>query len=130
MPPSNSFQKGNKAAPGGARKGAGRKTNHQRAVRKEAAVLAKEYMERCLPGVLAAYKQLAAGRKVKHRDPATGKILWTEVEADAPTTRHFIDKLVPSVRTETDLTLHGKVEIFTNVVPNLGPPKEPSEDEG
>ena len=61
------------------------------------------------------------GRLVKHRNKETGKVLWTEFEAEPRVTCHFIDKLLPAAKQELDLTVHGKVEVFTNVQPDLGP---------
>ena len=89
------FQKGNKIGRGngGAKPGAGRKTkawHHGNAIAKD---IAKAYIEASIKPVLHQYYQLAAGRMVnKYHE---GKVVGQEFEADAPTTRHFIDKVLP-----------------------------------
>lgn len=42
-------------------------------------------------------------------------------ETDPATVRHAVDRVLPTAKQELDLTVHGKVEVFTNVQPDLGP---------
>ena len=65
--------------------------------------------------------KLAAGRKVRHRSKDTGRVLYTEFEADPATARHYIDKILPA-KQDVDVNLSGSVVINTNVKPDLGPP--------
>lgn len=90
------FKKGNKLAKGGRRKGAGRKPDNFVQVQKAAADIAREYIEASVKPVMHTYFQLAHGRLVnKYHE---GQIVGQEFEADAPTTRHFIDKLLPEIK--------------------------------
>lgn len=88
------FQKGHKFAKGGKRNPpGGRPTKEQKEIERKAADLAREYIERSVKPVMHSYFQLAHGRLVnKYHE---GVIIGQEFEVDAPTTRHFVDKLVP-----------------------------------
>lgn len=89
------FEKGNKLAKGGKRPGAGRpkQVTSANEIKKRAAEIARDYIEASVKPVMATYFQLAHGRMVnKWHD---GKIVGAEFEADASTTRHFVDKLLP-----------------------------------
>lgn len=125
-----SFPKGHKFSPGGTKgnKG-GRPSREKKRIKKAAEALARQYIERHIKPVLLAYKQLAGGRKIKHRSVDGKKVLYTEFEADPATTRHYIDKFMPAVRTEADVNVKGIVEIFTNVSVEMGPPPKAKKDE-
>lgn len=90
------FAKGHKHAKGGKRPGSGRPSKDRARIKKAAAEIAKAYIEKHIEPVLKAYLQLAGGRMVKHHNTEDGRVLWEENEVDAPTLRHYIDKLVPS----------------------------------
>ncbi len=90
---------------GGKREGAGRKTNERKRIESRAQEIAQEFIERNIKPVLKSYLQLAGGRKVKDRNAETGKVLYTELEADSATTRHYIDKLIPAAKQTIDLNL-------------------------
>src|SRR5262245_41695443 len=72
------FDKRNKYGKGGKRKGAGRPTKTKREIKKEAAIIAKEFIETHIQSFLKSYLKLGTGKKL---DPAT--------------VRHAIDKFVP-----------------------------------
>lgn len=111
------FQKGNKHGRHGKQPGAGRPTKQQQEVKKLVAEMGRAYIEKNVDPILKAYLQLAGGRKVKHYNQQTGKYIYTEWEVDAPTLRHWIDKLVPAARQEIDIQTHGTVIVKTNVDP-------------
>jgi hypothetical protein len=92
------FENGNKHGKGGARAGSGRKSEEKKRVKQEAERIAAEYIRKHIDPVLKAYSQLAAGRFVNHYNQQTGQLIYKEWEVDAPTLRHWIDKLVPSPR--------------------------------
>jgi hypothetical protein len=107
------FEKGNKAAKGGKRNPAGgRPTRIEKEILEAAAEIAKQYIRDYLRPVLKTYGQLAAGRLVKHRHPTTGKVLWSEIEADPATTRHFIERLVPPARLALDVAVGTPEEFY------------------
>ena len=85
---------------GGKRNGAGRPSLKKIEIKKEAAVIAREFIEANVQPFLKAYKQLASGRWVNYHNRETGKLIYREWEADAPTTRHAIDKLLPEINAE------------------------------
>ena len=105
---------------GGQRPGAGRRSKVTNEIFKVAEAIAREYIRKHIRPVLKSYKQLAAGRMVKHRN-SEGKVIYTEFEADPATTRHYVDKILP---TKQDVNLTGSIVINTNVRPNLGPPRK------
>lgn len=87
------FQKGHKFFGKGGNHGGGRPKTQEVEIKKAAAVLAREYIEASVKPVMATYFQLAHGRYVnKYHE---GKIVGQEFEADAGTTRHFVDKILP-----------------------------------
>jgi hypothetical protein len=85
------FQVGNTY--GGKRKNSGRPPKIKKEIQKAAAEIAREYINRSVKPVMATYFQLAHGRIVNKWHE--GKIVGEEFEADAATTRHFVDKLLP-----------------------------------
>ena len=90
------FQKGNKLAPGGARPNSGPKSKERHEIEQTASEIAYRYIETSVKPVMHTYFQLAHGRLVnKWHD---GEIVGQEFEADAATTRHFVDKLLPEVK--------------------------------
>jgi hypothetical protein len=85
------FQVGNTY--GGKRENSGRPPKIKKEIEKAAAEIAREFINRSVKPVMATYFQLAHGRLVnKYHE---GLIVGQEFEADAPTTRHFVDKLLP-----------------------------------
>jgi len=68
---------------GGAKPGAGRKKGTQAKIEKAASEIAREFIESNVRAVLDTYLGLASG---------TGKF-----GIDPPTTRHFVDKLIPEI---------------------------------
>lgn len=112
------FRKGHKLAKGGRRKGAGRKSKTTKEIEKRAEEIARDYIERSIKPVMHTYFQLAHGRMVnKYHE---GVVVNQEFEADAATTRHFIDKLLPAAKQEVglDVGVHGTVNVYTNVDPD------------
>jgi hypothetical protein len=106
------FQKGNKLSPGGKRKGAGRKPMFEKKVSEAAEIIARKYIERYIKPVLKAYVSLAGGRWVKYRNKKTGKLLWTEFEADPATVRHYIERLIPAARQGVDIGMGTPEEFY------------------
>jgi hypothetical protein len=86
------FEKGNKLGKGGPR-GGGRPSKTKQEIKRAAAEIARDYIEASVKPVVQTYFQLAHGRLVNKWHE--GKIAGQEFEADAATTRHFIDKLLP-----------------------------------
>lgn len=110
------FRKGKdpNRAPGGKRKGAGRKRKQVVQIQKAAAVIAREYIEACVKPVMATYFQLAHGRLVNQYHE--GKIIGQEFEADPGTTRHFVDKLLPDEQIKSAQPLQITFVQFNNTV--------------
>lgn len=85
------FQKGHSY--GGAKPGAGRKPKKELEIKQAAAVIAREFIESNVKPVLNNYLRLANGW-LETRYSENG----TEYDTfcyDGPSTRHFIDKLLP-----------------------------------
>ena len=106
------FQKENKFGKGGARKGTEPKTKIEKLIQEAAQDIARKFIEDNIIPVLQTYFQLAKGRKVKHRSATTGRILWTEYEADAARTRHFVERLVPAARQGIDIAMGTPEEFY------------------
>ena len=85
------FQVGNTY--GGKRENSGRPPKIKKEIEKAAAEIAREFINRSVKPVMATYFQLAHGRIVNKWHE--GEIVGKEFEADAATTRHFVDKLLP-----------------------------------
>ena len=114
------FQKKNKLGKGGLRNPpGGRPTKEKQRIKKLAAILAQEFIEKNVKPVLKAYLQFAAGRNVKHRHAQTGDILWTEFEADPRVTQHYLDKLVPSPKLAPTDKEGNTVAPMIYITPNL-----------
>lgn len=94
------FEKGHKFATGGARPGSGRKPKAYIETKQAARDMAKAYIEASIKPVMHQYFQLAAGRMVDKWHE--GKVCGQSFEADAPTTRHFVDKLLPEEKNEKE----------------------------
>jgi hypothetical protein len=87
------FEPGNKLAKGGKRKGAGRPPKAAEQIEQRAADIAREFIESNVKPVLNNYFRLANGW-LETRYSENG----TEYDTfcyDGPTTRHFIDKVLP-----------------------------------
>lgn len=87
------FEPGNTLAKGGKREGAGRKKQTDVDIKRAAAVLAKDFIDKHARPVLDNYLKLAQGY-YEPRYTALGQEYQVFVP-DGPTTRHFIDKLIP-----------------------------------
>jgi len=79
---------------GGKRPGAGDKTKEHKAIKKAAAEIAKEYIEKHVLTVLGSYEKLIKGRIVKHYDKE-GNLICEEEVIDSAAVRHAVDTLVP-----------------------------------
>lgn len=106
------FKKGNKLSRGG-RKG----NKGGRPTKKELALRQAE-----LEGLAKA--KAALERELGKRAAKLAKRYCELAERDAATTRHAVDRVLPAAKQELDLTVHGKVEVFTNVQPDLGPQRK------
>ena len=80
--------------------------------------MAREWVERYAADVFKAWKQLAAGRPVRHYNQQTGEYLYTEREIDAATLRHWVNKLLADAPQEVDL----KGKIAHTVISNTRDP--------
>jgi signal transduction histidine kinase len=49
---------------------------------------------------------------VKYRNKETGKLLWTEFEADPATVRHYIERLIPAARQGVDIGMGTPEEFY------------------
>lgn len=88
------FQPGHKLAKGGKRKGAGRKSNTEKAIQKTVEERIRAYIEQKIDPVLSTYFKNAEGH-YETRYTALGQAYEVWV-VDAATTRHWIDKFVPA----------------------------------
>lgn len=91
------FQTGNKLSPGG-KKGnkGGRPSKSKKEIARAAAEIARDYIEQHIQPVLNNYLKLAKGWDEK-RYTALGNE-YEEFRYDGATTRHFVDKLLPTVK--------------------------------
>ena len=90
------FQKGNTY--GGKRLKAGRPSKIKQEIKKAAAEIAREYIETNMEPVLSNYLKLAKGY-YDTRYTESG-FEYEVFISDGPTTRHFIDKLLPDEQTD------------------------------
>jgi hypothetical protein len=88
------FQKGNRQARGGKRKGAGRPTKAEQEEKKVAAERAREKMEAEVEAVMDEYLRLAKGGKVKKG--SSPQTIRHAVERWLPPARHGVDISVDS----------------------------------
>ena len=94
------FQKGNKAAKGGRRNPpGGRPTKEQQEIKKEAAQIAKEFIETHVQGFLDSYLDLGTGKVIERLDK-DGNVVKL-VMLDPATVRHAIDKILPDEQMES-----------------------------
>lgn len=96
---------------GGPRPGAGRPSKQQVAERQAE-----------LRGLEKA--KAALERELGRRAARIARRYGALAESDPATVRHAVDRVLPAAKQELDLTVHGKVEIYTNVQPDLGPKKK------
>src|SRR5215813_12227060 len=110
------FEKGNRAAKGGRRgnKG-GRPSKEQQEIKKAAAEIAREYIEKNVQPILETYLGLAAGKVVKRIAEDGAKTF--ELSVDPPTTRHAIDKLLPDEQMESPQQINVEFLQFADVGP-------------
>jgi hypothetical protein len=92
------FEPGNKLAKGGKRKNAGRPPKNRAEVKKAAQVIAREFIEENVKPVLDNYLKLAKGY-YETRYTQEGQAYEVFVP-DGPTTRHFVDKLLPEIKSD------------------------------
>src|SRR5688500_10214878 len=98
------FQPGNKLTVRRRNSRGGRPSKQRKEIQKAAREIARQYIDASVKPVMQTYFQLAHGRLVnKYHE---GKIVGQEFEADAATTRHFIDKILPTVT-----KIEGKIEV-------------------
>lgn len=117
------FQKGHKFSPGGKKGGkGGRPLKQKTEAKKLARDIAREFIEKHAKPVLDSYLKNAKGYFVK-RFTETGQE-YEEFIIDPPSTRHFVDRLVPPAKQEVDVNVHGQVQVFTNVDPYAGRTKK------
>ena len=101
------FQPGNKLTARRKNHNGGRPSKQRKEIQKAAREIARQYIDASVKPVMQTYFQLAHGRLVnKYHE---GKIIGQEFEADAATTRHFIDKILPTVT-----KIEGKIEVPYN----------------
>jgi hypothetical protein len=93
------FQKGHSY--GGAKPGAGRKPKKELEIKQAAAEIAKGFIEKNIKPVLDNYLRLANGW-LETRYSENGTEYDTFVY-DGPTTRHFVDKVLPNVEKQAPL---------------------------
>ena len=110
------FQKGNKFSKGGSKgnKG-GRPSKEQQEIKKAAAEIAREYIEKNVQPILETYLGLAAGKVVKRIAEDGAKTF--ELSVDPPTTRHAIDKLLPDEQMESPQQIKIEFLQFADVGP-------------
>jgi hypothetical protein len=92
------FQQGHKFAKGGKRPGAGRPTKEKQEIKKQAAEVAREFIETHVQKFLDSYLDLAAGKVVERLDK-DGNVVKL-VMLDPATVRHAIDKILPDEQME------------------------------
>jgi len=88
------FEKGNTLAKGGKRPGAGRPKKGVAEVKKAAAEIAREYIEKHVRPIIETYVALAAGKVIERRTPEGKKEFVLDVNPRV--TIDAIDKLLPA----------------------------------
>jgi hypothetical protein len=95
------FEKNNKAAKGGLRNPpGGRPTKEQAEIKKEAAQIAKEFIETHVQGFLDSYLDLGTGKLIEQKNKAGKTVKVKFIPADPATVRHAIDKILPDEQME------------------------------
>jgi len=110
------FQKGHKLAKGGARPGAGRKSNQVVADEARAGEIAKEILARGLGEVIALLLKACKGVKRRkfyppHHPQTPGKIYY-EIEYDTASIRFWIERFVPAARQGVDIAVDSPEEFY------------------
>ena len=113
------FEKGNTLAKGGKRPGAGRPKKGVAEVKKAAAEIAREYIEKHVRPIIETYVALAAGKVVERRTPEGKKEFVLDVNPRV--TIDAMDKLLPPAKQEIGHS--GVIIVHTNVDP-LARPQE------
>ncbi len=103
------FSKGNKAAKGGKRQGAGRPSRLAQEAQRLAADLVKKYLEDHLKPVLDAYVSSATGKPC-------GKV---RCKLDPATTRHAVERFVGPAPRSLVLDLQDSIETFFEEIQNM-----------
>jgi hypothetical protein len=116
------FQYGDKFAKGGKRPGAGRPTKEQQEIKKQAAEVAREFIETHVQKFLDSYLDLAAGKVIERLDK-DGKVVKL-VMIDPATVRHAIDKILPDEQMQHAQPLKIIFQEFARAAPSQLPPKD------
>jgi hypothetical protein len=117
------FQKGNKAAKGGRRNPpGGRPTKEQQEIKKEAAQIAKEFIETHVQGFLDSYLDLGTGKVIERLDK-DGNVVKL-VMLDPATVRHAIDKILPDEQMQYAQPLEIIFQDFARAAPSQQPAEE------
>ena len=108
------FSKGHKlSAKGGKREGAGRPSKETKEIQQKAEEIARDYIEKHVKKLMDTYIGLAAGQVIRRNKRRFN------LTVDPATTRHAVDKLVP---TKTHVSVDGEVRIVEIEAPD--PDKE------
>jgi hypothetical protein len=122
--PTMKFDKGNKAAKGGRRNPpGGRPTKEQQEIKKQAAEVAREFIETHVQKFLDSYLDLAAGKVIERLDK-DGNVVKL-VMLDPATVRHAIDKILPDDQMELTRPM---VVQFLQFARNHNPEQLPAEE--
>jgi hypothetical protein len=117
------FQKANKLAKGGKRNPpGGRPTKEQQEIKKEAAQIAKEFIETHVQGFLDSYLDLGTGKVIERLDK-DGNVVEL-VMLDPATVRHAIDKILPDEQMQYAQPLEIIFQDFARAAPSQLPPKD------
>jgi hypothetical protein len=117
------FEKGNKLAKGGKRNPpGGRPTKEQQEIKKEAATIAKEFIETHVQGFLDSYLDLGTGKVIERLDK-DGNVVKL-VMIDPATVRHAIDKILPDEEMQHAQSLEIIFQDFARAAPSQLPPKD------
>jgi hypothetical protein len=117
------FQKANKLAKGGKRNPpGGRPTKEQQEIKKEAAQIAKEFIEIHVQGFLDSYLDLGTGKVIERLDK-DGNVVKL-VMLDPATVRHAIDKILPDEQMQHAQPLEIIFQDFARAAPSQLPPKD------
>jgi hypothetical protein len=93
------FEKGNKLAKGGRRNPpGGRPTKQAQEIKKLAAEISRDYIEKHIGPIMETYVALAAGKVVERKTEDGQKIF--ELKVDPQTTRDAVNKFLPPAKQE------------------------------
>jgi len=91
-------------------------SKERKKVEQSAVEIAREFIEKHTKEVLETYLKNAKGHfEKRYTESGIEYEVWV---VDAASTRHFVDKLIPAMKQEVEVNLHGSVEVFTNVDPD------------